>query len=91
MYRGSLISRSGVKSLSGCVGFCPVSYHSGRVCAFVLEQRRSPDRRLCLRMASLIRSYVTSSVQFTSAFLVMLGRVPARKRGRERDRRVKMN
>lgn len=32
--------------------------------------------RLCLRMASLIRSYVTSSVQLTSAFLVMLGRVP---------------
>lgn len=36
MYRGSLISRSGVKGLSGCVGFCPVSYHSGRVCACVL-------------------------------------------------------
>lgn len=51
----------------------------------VLEQRRSPDSRLCLRMASLIRSYVTSSVQFTSAFLVMLGSVPVRGGEREED------
>lgn len=36
----------------------------------------SPDNSLCLRMASFIRSYVTSSVQFTRAFLVMLGNVP---------------
>lgn len=45
-------------------------------CACALELCHSPDMRLCLRMASLIRSYVTSSVQLTSAFLVMLGRVP---------------
>lgn len=44
--------------------------------AHMHELDHLPDIRLCPMMASLIRSYVTSSVQFTSAFLVMLGNVP---------------
>ncbi len=50
-----------------CVGVAQAQMH---------KLEHSPDIRLCLRMASLIRSYVTSSVQLTSAFLVMLGSVP---------------
>ena len=47
--------------------------------------RLSPDISLCFRMASLIRSYVTSSVQFTKAFLVMLGNVPEEARKEEQQ------
>lgn len=54
-----------------CVCLCVFEYGSD-----TCVSTPSPDIRLCLRMASLIRSYVTSSVQLTSAFLVMLGSVP---------------
>lgn len=56
-----------------------MKYRNARVCVCV-----TPDMSLCLRMASLIMSYVTSSVQLTSAFLVMLGSVPAETRRQRR-------
>ena len=63
--------------LSACVCVCVCQMH-------MRERSLLPDIRSCLRMASLIRSYVTSSVQLTSAFLVMLGKVPdkSQKRGK---------
>lgn len=68
---------SWVEKVSGCVDFCPIrSLCRILLCVFVTGLHHSPDNRLCLRMASLIRSYVTSSVQLTKAFLVMLGSVP---------------
>lgn len=76
-----------VKEVRGCVDFLPNQQSPGdsvfvNVCVWVCVAQAnnceltSPDNSLCLRMASFIRSYVTSSVQFTRAFLVMLGNVP---------------
>lgn len=58
--------------------FCECVWGFVWVCVAQANTREltSPDNSLCLRMASFIRSYVTSSVQFTRAFLVMLGNVP---------------
>lgn len=73
------------KEVRRCVDFLPNQQSPGDsvfvnvwVCVAQANncELTSPDNSLCLRMASFIRSYVTSSVQFTRAFLVMLGNVP---------------